>query len=262
MGKSDRPVAMILAPPSSASQGHISGIGLAVANTMASSAIPETHSFLMTPGPGREAATRMSAPFMASSIPPTTPAALEFSHMNHFSAWWPLMSSLPAWSVPLESTMTMFLMLNPAATMTREMAMFAAPAPTMATLDSESFFPTTLWALMAPAVTMVAVPCWSSCHTGMSISALRRSRISKHLGLEMSSRLIPPKEGARYFTVLMISSVSFVARQIGTASTPPRYLNSRALPSMTGRPASGPMSPRPNTLVPSDMMATMLPLLV
>ena len=40
-------------------------------------------------------------------------------------------------------------------------------------------------------------------------------------------------------TVRMISSGSLVPRHIGTASTPPRYLKSRALPSMTGIPAWG-----------------------
>ncbi len=72
----------------------------------------------------------------------------------------------------------------------------------------------------------------------------------------MSSRLTPPKEGCRNLTVSMIFSGSFVPRQIGYASTPPRYLNRRDLPSMTGMPASGPMSPRPKTLVPSDMTPT------
>ena len=36
----------------------------------------------------------------------------------------------------------------------------------------------------------------------------------------MSSRLIPPKAGAILTTVRMISSVSWVSRQIGTAFTP------------------------------------------
>ena len=44
--------------------------------------------------------------------------------------------------------------------------------------------------------------------------------------------------------------------QIGKASTPAKFLNSSALPSMTGMAASGPMSPRPSTAVPSETMAT------
>ena len=78
----------------------------------------------------------------------------------------------------------------------------------------------------------------------------------------MSSRLIPPKPGDRALTVRTISSTSFVARQIGNASTPPNSLNSIALPSITGMAASGPMSPRPSTAVPSDTTATVLRLIV
>ena len=54
----------------------------------------------------------------------------------------------------------------------------------------------------------------------------------------------------------MISSTSVVARQIGTASTPPNSLKSTALPSITGIAAAGPMSPRPSTAVPSVTTAT------
>jgi hypothetical protein len=35
------------------------------------------------------------------------------------------------------------------------------------------------------------------------------------------------------------------------ASTPPKLLNNTHLPSMTGMPASGPISPSPKTAVPS-----------
>ncbi len=78
----------------------------------------------------------------------------------------------------------------------------------------------------------------------------------------MSSRLIPPKPGAIAATAATISSGSFVARQIGHASTPPNSLNSIALPSITGIAASGPMSPRPSTAVPSLTTATVLLLIV
>ena len=44
----------------------------------------------------------------------------------------------------------------------------------------------------------------------------------------MSSRLIPPNAGAIFTTVRMISSVSWVSRQIGTALTPPNSLKSTA----------------------------------
>src|SRR5687768_16423761 len=75
----------------------------------------------------------------------------------------------------------------------------------------------------------------------------------------MSSRLMPPNPGARYFTVSTILSVSLVARQSGNASTLANSLKSIALPSMTGSAASGPISPRPRTAVPSVTTATMLP---
>ena len=74
----------------------------------------------------------------------------------------------------------------------------------------------------------------------------------------MSSRLIPPKAGAIFTIVSMMSWVSVVSRQIGTASTPPNSLKSSALPSITGRAASGPMSPRPSTAVPSVTTSTVL----
>ena len=60
----------------------------------------------------------------------------------------------------------------------------------------------------------------------------------------------------------MISSGSLVSSMIGTASTPPSYLKSSALPSMTGKPALGPMSPKPSTRVPSEITATVFHLLV
>ena len=47
-------------------------------------------------------------------------------------------------------------------------------------------------------------------------------------------------------------------RQIGQASIPANSLNSIALPSMTGKAASGPRLPRPNTADPSVTTATVL----
>ena len=115
---------------------------------------------------------------------------------------------------------------------------------------------------MIPARTTIAVPCWSSWNTGMLRASLRRSSISKHLGAEMSSRLIPPKAGAMLITVLMISSVSCVSRQIGTALTLPNSLKRTALPSITGMAAYGPILPSPRTALPSDTTATVLALMV
>ncbi len=85
---------------------------------------------------------------------------------------------------------------------------------------------------------------------------MRRLSTSKQRGAEMSSRFIPPKPGAILLTVSTISSGIFVSRHIGKASTPPKVLNSSALPSITGMAAFGPMSPRPSTAVPSVTTAT------
>ena len=72
----------------------------------------------------------------------------------------------------------------------------------------------------------------------------------------MSSRLIPPNDGAIRSTVRTISSGSVVDSTIGTALRPANSLNSAALPSITGRAAAGPMLPRPSTAVPSLTTAT------
>jgi hypothetical protein len=75
-------------------------------------------------------------------------------------------------------------------------------------------------------------------------------------------RLMPPKPGAIISTALTISSVSWLARQIGQASMSAKRLNSAALPSITGIAAPGPMLPRPRTAEPSVTTATELPLMV
>ena len=79
----------------------------------------------------------------------------------------------------------------------------------------------------------------------MSSRSRSRASISKHRGAEMSSRLIPPYTGAMHSTIRTISSTSWVARQTGHASMPAKRLKRSALPSITGRAASGPMLPEP-----------------
>ena len=117
-------------------------------------------------------------------------------------------------------------------------------------------------ALISPAATTIAVPCWSSWNTGISNSFFNLVSISIHLGADISSKFTPPSPGASNFTVLIISSGSLVSKQIGIASTPANSLNSTHLPSITGRAASGPISPSPNTAVPSVITATMFPFAV
>ena len=168
---------------------------------------------------------------------------------------------------PFESTMitsrTEVQMLLPSPTQLSRFAIVkpAAPAPEMTTLMSDILFPTTFNALIRPARTTIAVPCWSSWKTGMPISS-NLSSIMNARGAEMSSRLMPPKPGAIFLTIVMISSTFCVARTIGYASTPPNSLKRIALPSMTGRAASGPILPRPRTAEPSETTATLFALQV
>ena len=96
----------------------------------------------------------------------------------------------------------------------------------------------------------------------MSSSSISRRSISKQRGEAMSSRLMPPKLGAIALTIATISSTSVVSRQIGNASTSANSLKRTALPSITGIAASGPMSPRPSTAVPSETTATVFFLIV
>jgi malate dehydrogenase (oxaloacetate-decarboxylating) len=63
-------------------------------------------------------------------------------------------------------------------------------------------------------------------------------------------------------TILIISSVSVVSRQIGHASISANSLKSIALPSITGIAALGPIFPSPSTAVPSVTTATVFPLVV
>ena len=138
----------------------------------------------------------------------------------------------------------------------------AEPAPLTMTLQSSFSLFTTFNALMIPERTTIAVPCWSSWKTGMSSNSFKRVSISKQRGAEISSKLMPPKAGAILTTVLIISSVSCVSKQIGKALTPPNSLNKTAFPSITGIAASAPMLPRPKTALPSETTATVFDLMV
>jgi hypothetical protein len=71
-----------------------------------------------------------------------------------------------------------------------------------------------------------------------------------------------PNVGAIDATVRMISSGSFESMRIGTPFTPTSALNRAAFPSMTGIPATGPMSPKPRMAVPLVTIATVLSIAV
>ena len=140
---------------------------------------------------------------------------------------------------------------TPAASSSLQMAIAAAPAPFITTRTVSFRFPTTFRALVRPASVMTAVPCWSSWKMGISQHSFSFRSISKHRGAEMSSRFTPPKDPEMSWMVRTISSTSWLLMHRGNASTPPNSLNSTHLPSITGIPASGPMSPSPSTALPS-----------
>ena len=137
----------------------------------------------------------------------------------------------------------------------------AAPVPLITTFTSSFCLSVTFRALIRPARVTTAVPCWSSCITGMPRS-WRACSISKHSGALKSSRFIPPKTGEMFFIVSMVFLVSWSLMQIGNASMSANSLNNTHLPSITGSEASGPIFPNPSTAEPSLITATVFPLRV
>ncbi|CPU67172.1 Uncharacterised protein [Mycobacteroides abscessus] len=206
---------------------------------------------------GPETPMKTSAPARPSRSVPVKPSGLVVSARRRRCS---SVRLAPGWIAPWRSNATM--LPAPWPWSSAMIALPAAPTPETTMRTSSMALPTTRSAFVSAASTTIAVPCWSSWNTGMSSSSRRRRSISKQRGAEMSSRLIPPYTGAMAFTVRMISSVSVVSRHTGQASTPANCLNSAALPSMTGRAAAGPMSPRPRTAVPSVTTATVLRLTV
>ena len=207
--------------------------------------------------PGADTPMNTSAPLMTSERGPAFFSRLEILAISFLMS---LRPSRPSYIAPLRSHSMTFL--RPLLMSSLVIAIPAAPEPLTTTERSSSFLPTSLSALSIAARVTTAVPCWSSWKTGMSHTSLSFFSISKHLGAEISSRLMPPKLPASSCTVLTMSSTSLERMQRGKASTSPNVLNSAHLPSMTGMPASGPMSPRPSTAVPSVTTATRLPLRV
>ena len=121
--------------------------------------------------------------------------------------------------------------------------MAAAPAPLTTTRIVSIFFPLSSRAFSNPAAEIMAVPCWSSCITGISSSSLSRCSISKHSGALISSR-------------------SFVSSSMSNTSMSANILNNNPFPSMTGLPDKAPISPSPSTAVPFEITATKLLLAV
>ena len=132
----------------------------------------------------------------------------------------------------------------------------AAPAPQITILTSSIFFSAISSALIKAAPEIIAVPCWSSCITGISNSSTNLLSISKASGALISSRLIPPKVGAIFLTVFINSSILSVSISISKTSMSAKILNNNPLPSITGFDASGPILPKPRTAVPFEITAT------
>ena len=135
-----------------------------------------------------------------------------------------------------------------------------APAPLTTMRASSMRLPAILRALRSPAEEIMAVPCWSSCITGIDNSFLSVCSMWKHSGALMSSRFIPPKVGAMDLTISMNLSGSFSSISMSNTSIPAYILKRSPFPSITGLPASAPISPNPNTAVPLEITATRLPL--
>ena len=121
---------------------------------------------------------------------------------------------------PLLSSITIFSSRAPSEIYSLVQDTAEAPAPFTTIFTSSILFPATSNALINPALDMMAVPCWSSCITGMSSSSLRRCSISKHSGALISSRLIPPNVGAIAFTASMNFSGSFSLTSMSKISIP------------------------------------------
>ncbi len=233
-----------------ASSKVISGSGLAMANTMGFFAIERIISlettFLM------DKPINTSAPSMASS-------SVWMSRLVAKSCLYLFRFVLSLCNTPLVSSITMFSFLAPIDSRSLVQAMADAPAPFTTILTSSFFFPAISSALIQPAAVMMAVPCWSSCMMGICNSFFRRSSISKHSGALMSSRLIPPNVGDICFTVSTNLSTSLVSISISNTSISAKILNNKPFPSITGFPASAPISPNPRTAVPLEMTDTKFP---
>ena len=78
----------------------------------------------------------------------------------------------------------------------------------------------------------------------------------------MSSKFIPPNDGAKFFIELIISSVSFASISKSIESISANLLNRTAFPSITGLEARAPRFPIPRMAEPLLITATKLPLLV
>ena len=163
---------------------------------------------------------------------------------------------------PLLSNMKMFSYFAPNVVYNFAQDIAAAPAPEMTIFTSFISLLANSNAFNNAAEEMIAVPCWSSCITGISNSSFNLLSISNASGALMSSKLIPPKVGDIAFTVCINNSGSLASISMSKTSMSANILNRTPFPSITGLEANGPMSPKPRTAVPLEITATKFPLAV
>ncbi len=144
LGKSDLPVATIFAPASLASQGQISGIGLAQAKSMESFAMLATHLFF------HNIRARLCVAIdRIGAFEKDLRAALDIVGIGYLCKV-PLYIVLTLKVGPLAvkdsllSAIRIFLGLTPAVIRILAVATFAAPDPRKLTLMSSIFFPVNL----------------------------------------------------------------------------------------------------------------------
>ncbi|MNE54451.1 hypothetical protein D3C80_1492290 [compost metagenome] len=137
---------------------------------------------------------KTSAPFTASSKGILAPSIAYFN-CKFDNAGLSFVKS------PLLLYIKMFSTFTPSETYKSVQAIAADPAPETTIFTSSAFLPANSSALIKAAEEIIAVPCWSSCITGISNSSISLLSISKDSGALISSRLIPPKVGAIFFTV-------------------------------------------------------------
>ena len=231
----------------------ISGSGFAIAKTIGSFAIASNIAGFTT------SATESPMKTSASTIASSSVSIFLSVANSSFSAD---KFSLSLRITPLLSSITIFLALAPKALYNLVQETAAAPAPLITMRTSSIFFLVISNAFNKAAADIIAVPCWSSCITGISNSSFNLLSISKASGALMSSKLIPPKVGAIIFTVSMNLSISLVSNSISILSISAKILNNKHLPSITGFEASGPISPNPRTAVPLVITATRFPFAV
>ena len=251
-GWSDLPVAIIISSLVAIAKSYsISGTGLAIAKTIGSFAIDNNIS--------GETTLPIERPIKTSALCMASSSVFKSLSVAN-SAFCDVKFSLSFLMTPLLSHITMFSLFAPNSKYNLVQEIAAAPAPFTTKLSLVISLPVISIAFFSAAAEIIAVPCWSSCITGISNSSFNRLSISKASGALISSKFIPPKVGAIAFTVSINLSTSVASTSISKTSISAKILNNKPLPSITGLEASGPISPNPKTAVPLEITATKLPL--